>query len=99
MEFILTLLIFIFVTGWLLAKFFPLVLAWYLKRKMKNGGSSFGGFNGSAFGNMYTGTQNSEDEVKRSKEQEGKVTVTTMEQKEKVIEKNMGEYIDFEEEK
>lgn len=99
MEFILTLLIFIFVFGWLAAKFFPLILTWYLKRKMKNGGASFGGFNGSAFGNMYSGMQDQESEIRRSKEQEGKVTVTKLEEKEKVIEKNMGEYIDFEEEK
>lgn len=99
MEFILTFLLFIFIFGWLVSRLFPLILTWYVKRKMKNGGAQFGGFNGSAFGNMYGGAREKEEEVKRSREQEGKVTVTTVEQKEKVIEKNMGEYIDFEEEK
>lgn len=99
MEFILTFLLFIFIFGWVLSRLFPLILSWYLKRKMRNGGGTFGGFNSTSFGNMYTGHGDSEAEVRRSKEQEGKVTVTTMEQKEKVIEKDMGEYVDFEEEK
>lgn len=100
MEFILTFLLFIFIFGWVVARLFPVLLAWYLKRKMKNGGTSFGGFHNAGFGNMYNGTAaDQQAEIKRSKEQEGKVTVTKLEEKEKVIEKDMGEYIEFEEEK
>ena len=100
MEFILTFLLFIFIFGWVVSRLFPLLLTWYVKRKMKKGGTSFGGFHSAGFGNMYGGTvAEQQDEVRRSKEQEGKVTVTKLEEKEKVIVKNMGEYIEFEEEK
>ena len=88
MEFILTFLIVIFVFGWLVRRLFPLLLTWYVKRKMQNGGASFGGFGTGA---------DYESEVRRSKEQEGRVTVTQVEQREKVIERDMGEYVDFEE--
>ena len=104
MEFILTFLLFVFIFGWVVSRLFPLILSWYVKRKMKNGGTPFGNFGGvytNFYGNGANGAQmgDREDEVKRSKAQEGKVTVTKLEEKEKVIEKDMGEYIEFEEEK
>ncbi len=104
MEFVLTVLVIFVVFGWILKKLFPMLLAWYIKRKMKNGGGSFGsfgpfgGFTGGVYGEQG-GTFSGEDEVRRSKAEEGKVTVTTVEEKEKVIEDDMGEYVDFEEEK
>ena len=101
MEFILTFLLFIFIFGWVVSKLFPLILAWYVKRKMKNGGTSFGNFGG-VYTNFYGNAANEQmqnEEVRRSKEQEGKVTVSKVEEREKVIEKDMGEYIEFEEEK
>lgn len=102
MEFILTFLLILFLVGWILKILVPLLLTWYIKRKMsKGGGTGFGSF-GPFAGGFYTGAaqaENREDDSKRNKEQEGKVTVVTMEEKEKVIEDNMGEYIDFEEEK
>ncbi len=91
MEFILTLLVVFVVFGWIFKKLFPLLLAWYIKRKMKNGGGSFGAFGYDAFSR--------EEQVNRSKAEEGKVTVTARQEREKVIEDDMGEYIDFEEEK
>ena len=94
MEFILTVLFIFVVFGWLVKRLFPVLLTWYLKKKMKDGGGFAGGFYGAPFERS-----GSEDQVRRSKEQEGKVTVTTVEEKEKVIEDSMGEYIDFEEEK
>ncbi len=103
MEFILSFLLVVFLVGWLLKKLLPPLLVWYITRKAeKNGGSfgNFGAFTGNPFGqNPYAAKEKAEEEVRRSKEQEGKVTVANVEQKEKVIEKGMGEYIDFEEEK
>ena len=101
MEFIISVLVMFVVFGWLMKKIFPFLITWFIKRKMKKGGgASFGqfgpfGFYGTQFGQQTDDQQ----ESRRSKDQEGKVTVVTMDQKEKVIEKNMGEYIDFEEEK
>ena len=101
MEFLLTIIVIFIFLGWLLARIFPLLLAWYVKRKMKKGGSSFGSFGpfyGGFYGNPATGANERED-VRKSKQQEGKVTVETVQEQEKVIAKDMGEYVDFEEEK
>lgn len=78
MEFLLTIILVFVFSGWVLKKFLPLLLTWYIKRKMK---SSNGG----------------EKEFRQYKGDEGKVTVETLEEREKVIEDNVGEYIDFEE--
>ena len=97
MEFIISVLVMFVVFGWVMKKIFPFLITWYIKRKMKNGGgASFGQFG--QFGQYGPfGFAGDVDEDKQK--EEGKVTVVTMDQKEKVIEKNMGEYIDFEEEK
>ena len=102
MEFLLTIIVIFIFIGWLLTRIFPLLFAWYLKRKMKKGGSSFGSFGpfyGGFYGNPNTDRAKEYEDVGRSKEQEGKVTVVTVQEQEKVIEKDMGEYVDFEEEK
>ena len=102
MEFLLTVIVIFIFLGWLLRKIFPLLLAWFIKRKMKNGGASFGSFGpfySGFYGNSGATEANEQEEVRRNKEQEGKVTVVTMDQKEKLIEKDMGVYVDFEEEK
>ena len=70
MEFLLTIIVIFIFLGWLLTRIFPLLLAWYVKRRMR-----------------------------KCRQQEGKVTVVTVQEQEKVIEKDMGEYVDFEEEK
>ncbi len=91
--------------GWLLKRIFPILLTWYIKRRMKKGGgASFGqfgpfGFTGGFYGNPFEPQGTGESQERCQKKEEGKVTVVTMEKKEKVIEKDMGEYIDFEEEK
>ena len=102
MEFLLTVIVIFIFLGWVLRKIFPLLLAWFIKRKMKNGGGSFGSFGpfySGFYGNSGATEANEQEEVRRNKEQEGKVTVVTVDQKEKLIEKDMGEYVDFEEEK
>lgn len=82
MEFILTFLIIFLGIGWVLKRLFPILLAWYVKRKIK--------------GEPWI---REEEQVRQKKAQEGTVTVEKGAEKEKVIDKNIGEYIDFEEEK
>ena len=90
MEFLLTVIVIFIFLGWVLRKIFPLLLAWFIKRKMKNG---------AFYWNPGAADAKEQEEVRRNKEQEGKVTVVTVEEREKLIEKDMGEYVDFEEEK
>ena len=85
MEFFLTLIIIFIVVFWLLGKFLPRLLVWYMGRKFGANSTGTRGFTGGR----------AEEPVGR----EGDVTVSKIEEKEKVIEKEMGEYIDFEEEK
>lgn len=106
MEFILTFLIVFLGIGWILKRLFPILLAWYVKRKMKNGGGTFGGFGPfggvggfGSFGGFDGNTAWEREQARHRKSQEGKVTIEKGEEKEKVIDKNIGEYIDFEEEK
>ena len=57
----------------------------------------FGGFSQGA--SRWSGSQSRTDGRScREKEQEGKVTVSRIEDTGKIIEKDVGEYIDFEEE-
>lgn len=75
------------------------------------GGFGPGGFASGSFGSggFGQGTQGGfdadsarrarEEEVRKQKEQEGRVTVVQTAEHEKVIERNMGEYVEFEEEK
>ncbi|MEG0891251.1 MAG: DUF4834 family protein [Bacteroidales bacterium] len=101
MEFFLTFLLIFFGVIWFFGKFFPRLLAWYIQRRLKKmggGGNSFGSFNW-ANGGEEAARRVKEEEMRRSKEQEGNVTVVQSQEQEKIIEKNIGEYIDFEEDK
>lgn len=82
MEFILTFLIIFLGIGWVLKRLFPILLTWYVKRKIKDGPWI-----------------KEEPQMRQKRAQEGTVTVEKGVEKEKVIDKNIGEYIDFEEEK
>lgn len=113
MEGFLTFIIIFVAVIWILGKVFPRLLLWYLQRKMKQGGAN--GFNSGAFGNngfagfwsnaagysgKHQGDNTAEEQVRESKKQEGKVIVENKsEEREKVIDRSMGEYVDFEEEK
>lgn len=120
MEFILTFLLIFIGVSWVFGKIFPRILAWYVKRKLKqmgnSGGGGFAGFGPGGFasgsfgaGGFGTGTQGgfdaeaarraTEEQVRKQKEQEGRVTVIQTAEQEKVIERGMGEYVEFEEEK
>lgn len=86
MEGFITFLLFFFLFMWVMKRLFPLILTWWIKRKVKSGA-----FGGGAFGQQYGYTEPQE------KREEGKVTITSIPEQEKVIDKEVGEYIDFEE--
>lgn len=81
--------------------------------KMGGDGASFGSFGNNGFAGFWnaggfgqpqgedlaTAARIKEEQIRRSKEQEGQVKIVQQEQPEKVIERNMGEYVDYEEEK
>lgn len=104
MEGFITFLFFFVLFIWAMGKLFSLFLAWFIKRKMKKGGmngfSAFGGPGGYAgFWSNMGQPQNAPDEgfAAKQKKQEGKVIISDIPQKEKVIDKEVGEYVDFEE--
>ena len=92
MEGFITFLFFFVLFMWAMGKLFPLLLAWFIKRKMKKGGMN--GF----WSNMGQ-QQNYQDGnfAAQQKKQEGKVIISDIPRQEKVIDKEVGEYVDFEE--
>ncbi len=99
MEGFITFLFFLVLFGWIIGKLFPIILAWIIKRKIKQGNMN-GGFTGFGWnsGQGFTGFggfgQNQQQEEKK---QEGKVIISDIPKQEKVIDKEVGEYVDFEE--
>lgn len=89
MEFILTVLLVIILFSWILGRIFPYFLKWFIKRnlgKMAEGGR------------FYSNVKY--EQAKNKQEDDGKVvSITETQDREKLIEKDMGEYVDFEEEK
>ncbi len=79
MEGFITFLLFFFLFMWLMKRLFPLILAWFIKKKLKQAGQD-----------AYSGTN-------EHKKEEGKVVITDIPKQEKVIDKEIGEYVDFEE--
>ena len=77
---------------------------WIIKRQMRKGGGAnftqFGpggfGFWSSGFGNQGGFAQGGEPH-KAHKKDEGKVIISDVPKQEKVIDKEIGEYVDFEE--
>lgn len=106
MEGFITFLFFFVLFMWALGKLFPLLLAWFIKRRMKKmGGGDFTGFSGfggpGGFGgfwsNMEGNVHGAQQQQKEQKKQEGKVIISDIPKQEKVIDKEVGEYVDFEE--
>lgn len=99
MEGFITFLFFFILFMWVMKKLFPLLLAWFIKRRIEKGGASGSGFTGpGGFGFWSTGFGNSGDgQAREHKKEEGKVVITDIPKKEKVIDKEVGEYVDFEE--
>ncbi len=100
MEGFITFLFFLVLFGWVMGKLFPIILAWVIKRKMKKGQMN-GGFTGFGWnsGQGFTGFGGFQQpqEPERENKQEGKVIISDIPKQEKVIDKEVGEYVDFEE--
>ena len=84
---------------WLMKRLFPILLAWFIKRKIQKGGFHGGAFGSNGCGGFWStgfgGPQQQEPQQK--KKEEGKVIISDMPKQEKVIDKEIGEYVDFEE--
>lgn len=83
MEGFLTFILVFILIIWLIGRFFPLLLAWWIKRK-------FGKI--SREQRRYTNRQ-------QSHYKEGDVIVDTEKKEKKIVDNNVGEYIDYEETK
>ena len=100
MEGFITFLFFLVLFGWIIGKLFPIILAWVIKRKIKQGKMN-GGFTGfgwnSGQGFSSFGGFGQQEQQYQEKKQEGKVIISDIPKQEKVIDKEVGEYVDFEE--
>lgn len=100
MEGFITFLLFFALFVWVMKRVLPLLLAWIIKRKLQKGGTGGGGFAGpGGFGFWSTGSggNGAASDARQQKKEEGKVIITDIPKKEKVIDKEIGEYVDFEE--
>lgn len=103
MEGFITFLFFFVLFIWAMGKVFPLLLAWFVRRRMKKSGmDGFAGFGGpGGFAGFWSnmGQQGSagRGHASQEKKQEGKVIISDIPKQEKVIDKEVGEYVDFEE--
>lgn len=99
MEGFITFLLFFALFLWVMKRVFPLLLAWVIKRKLQKGGTNDGGFAGpGGFGFWSTGFGGGQpQQAREEKKEEGKVVITDIPKKDKVIDKEIGEYVDFEE--
>lgn len=99
MEGFITFLLFFALFLWVMKRVFPLLLAWVIKRKLQKGGTGGGGFAGQGgFGFWSTGFGGGQPQQAREEtKEEGKVVITDIPKKDKVIDKEIGEYVDFEE--
>ena len=89
MEGFITFLLFFALFMWVMKRLFPLLMAWFIKRQVKKGrGTFFTNFGGpGGFGYQHN----------EQKKEEGKVIISDVPKQEKVIDKEVGEYVDFEE--
>lgn len=82
MEGFLTFILFFILIFWLIGRFFPLLLAWWIKRKFRKINRD----------NRYS-TQ------RESSYKEGDVIVEVEKKEKKIVDSNVGEYIDYQETK
>ena len=87
---------------WVMKRIFPLLLTWLIKRQVKKGGvdggfTGFGGPGGFGFWSTGCGGAQNTHQHNEHKKEEGKVVITEIPKQEKVIDKEIGEYVDFEE--
>lgn len=101
MDRILGVILSIFIGFWLLGIVGRVLLKYWIVKKqrqmeqqMRDGGFS-GGFQG--FGGFYNGRAQSSAKQKSTSKPEGEITVEQREAHNKVVNKNIGEYVDYEE--
>lgn len=82
MEAFLTFIVFLFLFFWLVGRFGPLLLAWWIKRKVNK------------FAGQGRGFSAEEGDYK-----EGETFVKNNKSQTKIVDKNIGEYVDYEETK
>ncbi len=82
MEAFLTVIVFLFLFFWLIGRFVPLLLAWWVKRKLEK------------FAGQGRGGQTVDGDYK-----EGETFVKNNRAQTKIVDKNIGEYVDYEETK
>lgn len=82
MEGFLTFILIVFLFFWLVARFGPLLLAWWIKRKVSKFAGQGRGFS-----------------AENEKYKEGETIINTPTHQNKVVDKNVGEYVDYEEAK
>lgn len=84
MEVFITVIIVVFLFFWVLSRLLPFLIAFWVKKKMGQ------------FGHFGNSTPNDPEAERR---REGDVFINNPGSKEKVVDKNVGEYVDFEEKK
>lgn len=106
MEFIITFLIVVFLVAWVAGKIFPFLLKRFLKRKFGIDPSGFeagmGGGKGGSSTKSYSNYKEANSSSGREKTEEerrvGQVTeIVVTEEREKIIDNDLGEYIEYEE--
>lgn len=93
MEGFITFILIFFLIIWLLVRFAPYLLKWWIQKKIKNYGNGFGGTN------FYTNYNNSNTQNNSDNYREGEVYIKNGPKEEKIVDKGVGEYVDYEETK
>ncbi len=84
MEGFLTFVFVVIILVWLMARFFPLILAWWVKRRIEK---------------MNDGMRDFSRERQRNSHKEGDVIVDVEKKDKKIVDDSVGEYVDYEETK
>ncbi len=102
MEFIITFLLIIFLAAWVAGKIFPFLLKRFLKKRFGIDTTAFNGGNGSKETKSYSNYKDADSAHGREKTEEerrvGQVTeIVVTEEHEKIIDSDLGEYVEYEE--
>jgi hypothetical protein len=84
MEGFLTFILVVVLLVWLMARFFPLILAWWVKRKIERMNDDMNGYSRSK---------------RRDAHKEGDVIIDVDNKDKKIVDDSVGEYVDYEETK
>ena len=102
MEFIITFLLIIFLAAWVAGKIFPFLLKRFLKKRFGIDTAAFNGENGGNGTKSYSNYKDADSARGREKTEEerrmGQVTeIVVTEEREKIIDSDLGEYVEYEE--